>query len=163
MTDFEEWYAKYYKDVYKFTLSLCRSEAEAEELTQNAFFKALNSIESFKGECSVYAWLCQIAKNAYFTQCRRKKYFAPQEPPETAGGTEPEQTVLTAEAAMELHRALHGMEEPYKEVLMLRIFGELPFARIAELFGKTENWACVTYHRARGMIRTGLEENENEK
>lgn len=156
MTDFEEWYAKYYGDVYKFTLSLCHNEAEAEELTQNAFFKALTSIDSFKGECSVYAWLCQIAKNSYFTQYKRKKRFAAQEMPETAGGTEPEQTVLTQESAMELHRALHDMEEPYKEVIMLRIFGELSFARIAELFGKTETWARVTYHRGKLKLKEKL-------
>jgi RNA polymerase sigma-70 factor (ECF subfamily) len=59
-------------------------------------------------------------------------------------------------SALEIHRCLHSLEEPYKEVFSLRTFGELPFLEIAELFGKTENWARVTYHRAKLKLKEAL-------
>lgn len=157
MTDFEALYAQYFGDVYRYALSLCRSESEAEELTQESFFKALENIDGFKGECRVYVWLCQIVKNTYFSHLKKQKSLSPEEdaPEQTAPG-EPERDFVAGEISMEAHLALHRLEEPYKEVLMLRIFGEMPFARIGELFGKTESWARVTYHRGRLKLKEML-------
>lgn len=157
MTDFEDMYARYFRDVYKYALSLCRNEAEAEEITQETFFKAMQGIGAFKGECTVYVWLCQIARNTYFSLCSKKKrYVSYDEIPEHTNGNEPERTFLIGASAFEIHKALHKMDEPYKEVLMLRIFGELSFAQIAELFGRTESWARVTYHRAKIKLKEML-------
>ncbi len=150
MGDFETLYVQYFTDVYKYVLSLCRSESEAEELTQETFFKALQNIDRFQGQCKVYVWLCQIAKNSYFSSLKKRKRCVPQEEaPEQIAPGEPEQDYLTGEIAFEAQQALHRLGEPYKEVLLLRIFGELPFSRIGQLFGKTESWARVTYHRGR--------------
>lgn len=154
MTDFEALYARYFTDVYKYTLSLCRSESEAEEITQETFFKALQKIDSFQGECKIYVWLCQIAKNTYFSQLKKQKRFVSEEEvPELSSGDEPLQEVLSGESDFELQQALHRMPEPYKEVIMLRIFGEMSFARIGQLFDKTESWARVTYHRGRAKLK----------
>lgn len=136
--------------MYKYVLSLCRNASLAEELTQETFFRALQTIDGFRGECRVYVWLCQIAKHLYFTSVRQSGRLVPEEEaPELPARDEPEADFLAGETGYELQRALHSLEEPYKEVLMLRIFGELPFSRIGQLFGKTENWARVTYHRGR--------------
>jgi len=157
VTDFESLYAQYFADVYKYALSLCRSESEAEELTQDTFFKALQNIDRFKGECKVYVWLCQIAKNTWFSAAKRQKRLVPEEEvPEQAAADGPESECLAGETSLETQRALHRLEEPYKEVLMLRIFGEMPFSRIGELFGKTESWARVTYHRGRIKLKEML-------
>jgi RNA polymerase sigma-70 factor (ECF subfamily) len=146
MTNFEEVYSTYFPDVYRYVLSLCHSESEAEEITQETFFKALKSIASFKGDCKLYAWLCQIAKNTYFTnQKKEKRYVSDEEKEDIASDYDLEAEVLTGETIFLVQKALHYLEETYKEVLMLRIFGDLPFVRIAELFGKTESWARVTY------------------
>lgn len=155
MTEFEELYSRYFRDVYRYAYRLCRSESEAEELTQETFFRALKSIDRFHGECRVYVWLCQIAKNLWFTQCARAGRTVPLEDgAESAGaGPLPEDALTDKEQALALHRALHAMEEPYKEVVTLRIFGELPFAQIGELFGKTESWARVTYHRGKLKLK----------
>lgn len=158
MTDFEQVYQRYFKDVYRFALSLCRNESVAEEITQETFFKALSKIDSFNGTCELYVWLCQIAKNTYFSFCKREKRLN--------GDTELEQ--LTApdsleealdckEMAFQIHKCLHTLAEPYKEVFSLRMFGELSFGQIAELFGKSESWARVTYHRARLKIKEELQ------
>lgn len=153
MTEFQNVYELYFKDVYKYVLALCRDEHMAEEVTQETFFKALKSIDSFRGQCKLYAWLCQIAKNTYFSMAAKAQKREPGEIPETE---DPEAALLRSESAFEIHRALHALEEPYKEVFSLRVFGQLPFRKIGQIFGKTESWARVTYHRARLRIKEEL-------
>ena len=128
----------------------------AEEITQETFFKALKSIDSFRGQCKLYVWLCQIAKNTYFSMAAKEKHRTNEtEIPETDGETL-ESALLTKESAFEIHKVLHRLEEPYKEVFSLRVFGQLSFKQIGILFGKTESWARVTYHRARLKIKEEL-------
>jgi RNA polymerase sigma-70 factor (ECF subfamily) len=155
--NFEEIYSQYFKYVYKYTLSLCRNETIAEDITQNTFLKAFKAIDSFNGECKIQVWLCQIAKNAYFTYCEKeKKRTANFYEHEWADTADFEQNFSDRETAFEIHKALHKMEEPHKEVFTLRVFGELSFMQIAELFGKTESWARVTYHRAKLKLKENL-------
>lgn len=100
-------------------------------------------------------WLCQIARNQYLSLCRERRKFA-EEPGET-GDRGIEEGFADRETARQLHVLLHALPEPYKEVFSLRTFGELPFAQIGELFGKTESWARVTYFRARQKLKEALE------
>ncbi|MBR1972357.1 MAG: RNA polymerase sigma factor [Oscillospiraceae bacterium] len=151
MQDFQEVYDLYFKDVYKYSLSLCRDPGLAEEITQETFFKALRNIDSFRGQCRLYVWLCQIAKNTYFTYSQKRGRSAPEQ--ELSSGETLEDRLLTQESAFEIHKLLHRLPEPYKEVFSLRVFGELSFQQIGLLFGKTESWARVTYHRARMKIK----------
>lgn len=154
MADFEEIYAQYFKDVYKYALALSKNEAVAEEITQETFFKALKSIDRFDGKCKLYVWLCQIAKNTYFSYYKKAKRYDYNNHVEISlYDNNLEQRLLTKESAFEIHKILHKLEEPYKEVFTLRLFGELPFGQIAELFGKTESWARVTYYRAKLKIK----------
>ena len=156
MTEFEEVYRLYFRDVYRYCLALTRDEQMAEEVTQETFFKALEAIDKFDGKCKIYVWLCQIAKNTYFTMhSRDKRQSVLSEEP--ADWENLEEKLLTKESAFEIHRILHALEEPYKEVFSLRTFGELPFRQIGELFGKTESWARVTYHRAKLKIKEELQ------
>lgn len=156
MTEFEEVYRLYFRDVYRYCLALTRDEQMAEEVTQETFFKALGAIDKFDGKCKIYVWLCQIAKNTYFTMhSRDKRQSVLSEEP--ADWENLEEKLLTKESAFEIHRILHALEEPYKEVFSLRTFGELPFRQIGELFGKTESWARVTYHRAKLKIKEELQ------
>ena len=152
--EFQQVYELYFKDVYKYVLALCRDEHTAEEVTQETFFKALKSIDSFRGQCKLYVWLCQIAKNTYFSMAAKNRSVPEAVPEESEDVLE--RALMTKEAAFEIHRILHDLEEPYKEVFSLRVFGELSFKQIGQLFGKTESWARVTYHRARLKIREEL-------
>lgn len=157
MTDFSEVYELYFKDVYKYALSLSRDAHVAEEITQETFFKALKSIDSFQGQCRLYVWLCQIAKNTYFTYAGKRKDSAYEDallPDPADSGLE--EKLLQRETAFEIHKALHRLEDPYKEVFSLRVMGQLSFKQIAELFGKTESWARVTFHRAKVKIKEEL-------
>lgn len=155
MTDFEEIYNLYFKDVYKYAMSLCKNEAIAEEITQETFFKALKNIDSFDGKCKLYVWLFEIAKNTYFTLCKKEKR---REALKNNLVSEDNlfENLLDKETANEIHKILHNLPEPYKEVFSLRAFGELSFSQIGELFSKTESWARVTYYRAKLKIKEEL-------
>ncbi len=152
MEDYQEIYSLYFQDVYRYILALSRDSNLAEEITQEAFFKALKSLDSFQGQCKLYVWLCQIAKNTYLSYL--KKHKEPEK--EETLTSSLEEMMLDKESVFQIHQALHNLPEPYKEVFSLRVLGELSFRQIGLLFGKTENWARVTYHRARLTIKEEL-------
>lgn len=157
MTDFNEIYTQYFRDVYKYAFSLSRNKSTAEEITQETFFKALKNIDKFDGKCKLYVWLCQIAKNTYFSFIKKEKQYDHLTDIESSLCDEDiEKQLFTKEAALEIHKALHNLQDPYKEVFTLRIFGELSFFQIGEIFEKTESWARVTYHRAKIKLKENL-------
>lgn len=148
-----------YEAVYHYTLALCRDEATAQDITQETFLKAMKSSDKFKGDSSLYTWLCAIAKRLLINRYKKDRRELPTDDFE---GTLPksersvEELVSDRDMAMYIHRILHTMNEPYKEVFSLRVFGQLSFGDIAKLFAKTESWARVTYHRARKIINEEL-------
>ncbi len=157
MKDFEKIYLEYHDIVFQYMVSLCQDKHWAEEITQEAFFRALKSIDSFRGDCKLDVWLCQIAKNTFYTmakhQQRQNAYSMDGVPSEE----NLEQQLLDKDTAFQLHVALHDLEEPYKEVFWMRTFGELSFRDIGKLWSKTESWARVTYHRAKMKLKEGIQ------
>lgn len=153
MEDYEQIYTLYFQDVYRYVCALSRDANLAEEITQETFFKALKSLDSFRGQCRLYVWLCQIAKHTYLSHLKKRKEPESEEPLSYSV----EEMMLEKESAFQIHQALHNLSEPYKEVFSLRVLGELSFRQIGLLFGKTENWARVTYHRARLKIKEEFE------
>lgn len=152
-------FEQYYEDVLRFLRGLSRDEHLAEELTQETFYHAMKSIHSFRGDSDLRIWLCSIAKNLFFTYKNKQQRITFGE---TFADYEAEekmfvQIIADKEMALQIHKILHELKEPYKEIFSLRIFGELSFKQIAELFHKSEHWACVTYHRAKEMIRKELQ------
>ena len=156
MKDFEKIYSEYYDVVFQYVLSLCRDEQWTEEITQAAFFKALKSIDTFRGECKLSVWLCQIAKNTFYTETKRQRRQVDYPLEQIQSDEAIDQKIFDQEAAFQIHKLLHVLEEPYKEVFWMRTFGELSFKDIGVLFGKTESWARVTYHRAKMKIKEGF-------
>lgn len=162
MTEFEEIYRRYFHDVYRYILRLSQDEHVAEEITSETFFKAMDGLKRFRGDCEVRVWLCQIAKNSYYSY--QKKKSRTQGLDDTAWASLPTQEDSLEERwerkdqAMRIRSVLHQVPEPYKEVFLWRVFAELSFQEIGQMFGKSENWACVTYHRAKTMIQNRLED-----
>ncbi|MCL1829369.1 MAG: sigma-70 family RNA polymerase sigma factor [Oscillospiraceae bacterium] len=154
--DLERVYTEFFLDVYKYVLSLCRDEAVAEEVTQETFFKAIQKINEFNGTCKIYVWLCQIAKNTYFSQYKKRKRNASSAETDLYAATDTETEYFDKDAVTRLHVLLHDLDEPYKEVFTLRVFGELPFSLIGELFGKTDSWARLVYYRAKKRLQEGI-------
>ena len=156
-------YTDYFDTVYRYVLGLSRDGCVADEITQETFFKALKNLNTFKGQCKLSVWLCQIDKNCYFTYLEKEKRKGAL-PDEAASTTESlEAAFVSKETALQIHQILHDLAEPYKEVFSLRTFGELSFREIGDLFEKTESWARVTYHRAKLQIRQRLDEKGDRK
>lgn len=159
MENFEEMYKTYFNDVYFYIKALSKDSGIAEEITSETFFRAMKSLDSFKGTCEIRVWLCQIAKNCYFSYLREHGKQIDAEFPEIEdGGYDFREKLEDDESAMKIHAALHGLQEPYKEVFMLRIFSELSFKKIGKIFGKSENWACVVYYRAKKKLQEETED-----
>ena len=123
--EFEGIYRTYFKAVYLYVLRLSGDEHIAEEITSEAFFKAIRSVGGFRGECEIRVWLCQIAKNTYYSYLKKHKRV---------------QSIEEAE--------LEELPDPYRAVFRWRVLAELSFKEIGGLYHKTDNWACVTYHRS---------------
>lgn len=165
----EELYREYFTPVYRYILSLSRNPEIAEEVTQETFFRALKKIDTYRGEASIHAWLCRIAKNLWIDMSKKKSRSVPLDESQCEDDKaymnseiafSPEEQLLQKQTAMLVYKVLHELKEPYKEVFQLRTFGDLSFSEIAELFSKSESWARVTYYRARMMIREELSDED---
>ncbi|MBQ1870906.1 MAG: sigma-70 family RNA polymerase sigma factor [Lachnospiraceae bacterium] len=159
MQPIEEIYREYASMVYKYLISLTRDEGLAEELTQETFYQAIKSSNKYDESCKISTWLCAIAKNVLMTY--RRKHPVLEDVDETEVATESaEAEAIGNVSRVELLKKIHDMEEPYKEVIYLRVFGGLSFAEIGEIIGKNENYARVTFYR--GKEKLGKEVTENE-
>lgn len=160
--DFEQVYQTYFKSVYLYIRRLSGDEQLAEEITSETFVQVMRSIGTFRGDCDLRVWICQIAKNTYYTHLKKQNRVAALDEEAWLALADPaapvEERLDAKEDAQRIRALLHTLPEPYKEVFMWRTLGELSFAEIGALYGKTANWACVTYHRARQQIKTGMEE-----
>lgn len=141
-------------------MTIVKNQSCAEEITQNTFFKAMTAKKKFKGNSSEFTWLCGIAKHLAIDECRKNKKFSELDEKISKSTVDIEKTAEDKDTALQIHLILHELKEPYKEVFQLRVFGELSFAQIGIIFNKTENWARVTYHRARLKIQERMVQNE---
>ena len=165
--EFEQIYSTYFESVYRYIWKLSGDEHIAEEITSETFLEAMKSIEDFRGDCDMRVWICQIAKNTYYSYMKKSHRMVSVDEIEIQSITDSnafiEEQIGIQEEIRQIRKILHMMSDPYKEVFMWRVFGEMSFKEIGALYGKTDNWACVTYHRARKMIQDRLEENDDEK
>ena len=146
----EEIYKMYSRKVFLFLLSKTNNEDIAEELTQETFFQAVQCIDKFKGNSSILTWLCGIAKNVWLKDLRKRQKTVSIEDniPEK---TNKEHMDVQWEQK-EILQLIHGMDEPVREVMYLRLISNLTFAEIGEIIGKTENWTRVTFYRGKQKI-----------
>ena len=151
----EEIYKMYSRKVFLFLLSKTNNEDIAEELTQETFFQAVQCIDKFKGNSSILTWLCGIAKNVWLKDLRKRQKTVSIEDniPEI---TNKEHMDVQWEQK-EILQLIHGMDEPVREVMYLRLISNLTFAEIGEIIGKTENWTRVTFYRGKQKLK---EENK---
>ena len=159
---FEDVYEAYFRPVYRYVLSLCFDTHLAEEVTQRAFWSAYRHFDTFEGRSDVNTWLCKIAKNELL-QHQRKRKFLPLGEHESSipsPAPSPEALIGDKDQAEAIQRIVHELGDPYKEVFLLRVYGEFEYARIAALFGKSESWARVTYYRAKQKIWERIEKED---
>ena len=157
----EKMYEAYYMRVYSYVVMISGSRELAEEITQETFCRAMTKSASFRREADEVTWLCTIAKNLFYDEKRRQKKTGPIPEDIEADGKSIEQIAADRDSSFRIHMALHALDEPYREAFELRVFGELSFREIGTIFGKTENWARVTYHRARLKLQERMNADEN--
>jgi RNA polymerase sigma-70 factor (ECF subfamily) len=156
MLSMEEIYRAHSQTVYRYLLSLTHKADLSEELTQETFYQAVKSVEHFDGSCKVSTWLCAIAKNLLQSYWRKHPVWDVLE--ETDASSEsPESEVLAKASQVELLRKLHFFDEAVREVMYLRLFGNLSFREIGGILSKTENWARVTFYRGKEKLKKELE------
>ena len=149
----ERLYEACYMRVFSYVMTITGDRHQAEEITQETFFRALNRLKDFRGESDEVTWLCAIARNLFNDEMRRHGRSGQMPEDMVARDRAVEQTAVERDDSFRVHMALHALEEPYREVFELRVFGELSFRQIGQIFARTENWARVTFHRARAKLK----------
>lgn len=161
MINFENLFQENQGFIFRYLMKLCQNESLAEELTQETFFRAYMNLTGLRNEEKATVWLCQIAKNTYFAWYNEQKKLQPLD--ETLlTETQLDLADIFTEKALsaKAYLCLHKMDEPYKEVFMLSVFGGLSLKDISSLFEKSESWARVTFYRAKQKMLEGMKENE---
>lgn len=150
----EELFKENAKLLYTYLYSLCRNESLAEELTQETFYKACLSIDRYDETCKFSTWLCQIGKHTYYQYLEKNKRIDKTEITEDLSVTElsAERQVLSRMELVDTLRNLHSLPADMREVIYLRGLGNLSFREIGDIMGKSENWARVTYFRAKTRL-----------
>lgn len=167
MAVFEDVYQAYGTRVYRFLLTLTADESLAEELLQETFYQVFLHIDQFEGRSSLYTWICQIAKNAWCKEYKRKQRFVKLPDEETLylnktteHNTEHsmEEEVARKDQCRRIMAIVNQLEELYRDVFLLHVYGEIKLKEIAAAYGKSESWAKVTYLRAKKKILQEVEE-----
>lgn len=152
MDSMEEIYRKHAKMVYGFLLTRTQDPDLAEELTQETFYQAVKNIGRFRQESSVATWLCGIAKNIWLDWLRKRKHHVPLDEAAEMAVDSAEEELFLAWDSVRILRLVHGLEDPMREVMYLRLVGNLTFGQIGEIMGRSENWARVTYYRGKESV-----------
>lgn len=154
MTDFEKLFSENREFIFKYLMKMTRDVSLSEELTQQeTFFRAYMNYASLKQKEKASVWLCQIAKNTYFAWYNEQKKKDPFDGHELeSSGENIEELFIQKELSQKALLCLHELDEPYKEVFMLSVFGCFSLKDISLIFGKSESWARVTFYRAKQKI-----------
>lgn len=145
--------------IYKYLCGLTQDSGLAEELTQETFFQAIKGIDKFRGDCKISVWLCGIAKKIWYKELEKRSRHKTVELDDTMpSGENIESKCLNRLEKVEVFRLIHNLDDVTREVVHLRLTGELQFSEIASIMGKTENWARVTYYRGKQKLMKGIEE-----
>jgi RNA polymerase sigma factor (sigma-70 family) len=157
----ERIYTEYSKMIYKYLFSMTHNENIAEELMQETFYQAIRCQSRYDGSCKITTWLSAIAKNQWRNYCKKhhNKEVLNQELIDDAVPSS-EDIVLSNMNKMDIMKALHGLKDPQREVMYLRLSADLSFREIGEIIGKSENWARVTYYRGKERLLKEVRGNE---
>ena len=164
MQNIEEIYKEYSTTVYKYLFCLTQNRDISEELTQETFAIAVEDIKKFRGECKLSVWLCQIAKHLWYKELKKSKKSVNVSLEEVNDNIlydeSLEELICEKEEKLKLFKDMQKLDEKSREVMYLRMVGNLSYEEIGEILGKTANWSRVTFYRAKQKIR---EENKDEK
>ena len=151
----EDIYSRYAQTVYRFLFSLSGSADTAEELTQETFYQALKSMDTYRGESSLQVWLCAIAKRLYFKELQRRSRHVQMDDTamqQLSAPVDLEQDYARQESRLALYRAMQQLDADTREVIHLRLAGTFSFREIGEILGHSEVWARVRFYRGKESL-----------
>lgn len=152
--EMEQLYLSCEKIVFGYLLRLTHNRDLAEELAQETFYQAFLSMDRYDGRCRVSSWLCQIAKNIWRNDCRKKKRVTCMEDMDAVFGETEDamQDILKKEERVLFYKALQKLPQDMKDVIYLRIAGEFTFREIGEILDRSEVWARTAFYRGKKKI-----------
>lgn len=156
MQNIEKIYEEYFETVNKYLFCLTHNNDISEELTQETFYKAVKSINTYKGECKMSVWLCQIAKNLWYDECRKNKKIINTKEDNLLNiesQDSVEEQIMANDGKISLYKKMQVLDDKTREVMYLRITGELSFKEIGIIMNKTENWARITFYRGKNKLK----------
>ncbi len=150
----EKIYNEYYPIVYKYLCCITHNPDISEELTQETFYRMIKNIDSFKGNSKLSSWLCEIAKNLWYDELRKKKRkMTIAENLEGKSIDTMEENLIHKEEVSIVYHKINNLEEETKRVMYLRINADMSFKEIGQVLGKTETWARVTFYRGKKKVK----------
>ena len=156
MRDIEKLYNDYFQTVFKYLFCMTHDADISEELTQETFYQAVKTYDNFRGDCKVSVWLCQIAKHLWYKEYRRRNKYTSDSIDEISDSfpaTENvEHIILESDLKIELYQKLQTLDEKTREVIYLRLTGELSFREIGEILNRNETWARVAFYRGKQKL-----------
>ena len=157
MQDIEKIYEEYFETVNKYLFCLTHNSEISEELTQETFYRAVKKIDKYEGECKISVWLCQIAKHLWYDECRKNKRLVHTDEESLQYNIQTQNTleddVILNDEKIFLYKKIQLLDEKTREVMYLRLTGELSFKEIGVILNKTENWARVTFYRGKNQLK----------
>ncbi len=155
MQKIEKIYQEYYIVVYKYLICLTGNIDIAEELTQETFYKMIKKIHTFKGKSKISVWLCEIAKNLWYDELRKRKFktISYDELKDVDLSKSIENDYINKEKIDETNDKINKLDILTKRVFYLRLNAEMSFKEIGQVLGKTETWARVTFYRGKQKVK----------
>lgn len=157
MENIEEIYKNYANLIKNYIFLITRDMDLAEEIMQETFASAINQLDKFRGDCEISVWLCSIAKNILYKKARKNnsiKMISIDEL-DIADNTVLEDDIISQDNKLKLYEALQNLDADSREVMYLRLTGELSFREIGKILHKSENWARVTFFRGKQKLKEG--------
>lgn len=154
MENIEEVYKKYANLIKKYIFLITRDMDLSEEIMQETFLVAINQINKFRGDCEVSVWLCSIAKKILYKKTKKtnSSNIISIDELEIADNKKIEEEYIQNDTKLKIYEALQKLDANTREVMYLRLTGDLTFKEIGRILNKSENWARVTFFRGKQKL-----------
>ena len=156
MRKIEKIYREYYDTVFKYLFCLTHDKEISEDLVQETFIRMIKNIDKFEGKSKLSSWLCEIAKKLwidYLRKNKRKVELNENEELNIQSEQNIENEYKEREDENKVFEKIKALDEISQKVMYLRIKGEMSFKEIGVVLGKSENWARVTFYRAKQKVK----------
>lgn len=159
MENMEELYNKYANAIKNYIFCITKDIGLSEDIMQETFVVAINQINNFRGDCEISVWLFSIAKKILYKKTKKSNInsIISIDEFEIADNKILEEEYIYKDNKLKLFEALQKLDSNTREVIYLRLTGDLTFKEIGKILNKTENWAKVTFFRGKQkLIKEGI-------